>query len=294
MKKVFIILFGVILIYSCGGQRKLTRTSKTPRSNIEKEVKKDSVTTQLEKQDKQESEKSQGTTQVLQDTIDIFFDKSHDKEITIVQDKPVQTDIDTSRKAEPLTAITLQPVKPEAVSVAQPVMVEGFRVQVFAGASEQSAKQILQQIQNIGIENIHLEKDLDIWKVQIGDYTVKADAYTMRDKMKNMGFSEAWVVSRKVVSRDAKFNVSTEAVMIDGFRIQILASSSEVNAKLKADEWKSKVPEEEVYIENEGGLWKVQVGNCVTRSEADILKDKAVNLGFQSAFVVAKKIKKRN
>ncbi len=73
-----------------------------------------------------------------------------------------------------------------------------------------------------------------------------------------------------------------------GFRVQIFASSTEKNASRVANDARSAF--NEVYIEYVAPYYKVRVGNCLTRDDADMLKSKAAGMGYRGAFVVETKI----
>jgi hypothetical protein len=70
-----------------------------------------------------------------------------------------------------------------------------------------------------------------------------------------------------------------------GFRIQIFASSTENNASRVADDAKTSFPEY-VYVEYVPPYYKVRIGDCLTREDAEILKNKALRLGYRGAFVI--------
>lgn len=70
-----------------------------------------------------------------------------------------------------------------------------------------------------------------------------------------------------------------------GFRIQIFASSTEKNASRVADDAKTSFPEY-VYVEYVPPYYKVRVGDCLTREDAEVLKNKALRLGYRGAFVI--------
>lgn len=73
-----------------------------------------------------------------------------------------------------------------------------------------------------------------------------------------------------------------------GYRVQIGAFEFETGkwggAQLWASQARAKFTEP-VYVEFDAGLYKVRVGDLVTREEADILKAKAIQLGYAGAFV---------
>lgn len=74
-----------------------------------------------------------------------------------------------------------------------------------------------------------------------------------------------------------------------GYRVQIGAFRFETGewggAQQRASEARMRFTES-VYVEFEAGLYKVRVGDCVTRSDAEILKSKALQLNYTDAFIV--------
>jgi cell division septation protein DedD len=72
---------------------------------------------------------------------------------------------------------------------------------------------------------------------------------------------------------------------IYGFRIQIFASSTEKNAMKIVDDARSSFGGK-VYVEHLAPYYKVRVGDCLTREDAQLLKTKAVGMGYRGAFIV--------
>lgn len=72
---------------------------------------------------------------------------------------------------------------------------------------------------------------------------------------------------------------------IYGFRVQIFASSTQKNASRVADDARSAFGGK-VYIEYVPPYYKVRVGDCLTKEEAETLKNRALSLGYRGAFVV--------
>ena len=70
-----------------------------------------------------------------------------------------------------------------------------------------------------------------------------------------------------------------------GFRVQIFASATEKNASRVADDAKAAFPEN-TYVEYVAPYYKVRVGDCLTNEDANVLKNKALRLGYRGAFVV--------
>ncbi|MDZ7332057.1 MAG: SPOR domain-containing protein [candidate division KSB1 bacterium] len=81
---------------------------------------------------------------------------------------------------------------------------------------------------------------------------------------------------------------------VTGYRVQICALSDEERAKEIYRSALLKFPNEEVYLIYDSPYYKVRVGNCPTRQEADRLQQLAVEKGFDDAWVVRTKIKPKS
>ena len=73
---------------------------------------------------------------------------------------------------------------------------------------------------------------------------------------------------------------------VAGFRVQICAVSNEERAKEIQRDALLKFINEDVYLIYDSPYYKVRVGNCPTRYEADKLQQLAVEKGFEDAWVV--------
>ncbi len=70
-----------------------------------------------------------------------------------------------------------------------------------------------------------------------------------------------------------------------GYRVQIFATSRQELAEQRAQEYRD-ILEENVYVEYEGLLYKVRVGDCLSHDEAEALRRKTLALGHEGAFIV--------
>jgi len=77
-----------------------------------------------------------------------------------------------------------------------------------------------------------------------------------------------------------------------GYRVQIFASSERDRAEAAAAEARRRFTEP-VYVEYEAPLYKVRVGDCATRHEADTLKEKAGTQGYDGAWVAETPVSSR-
>lgn len=77
--------------------------------------------------------------------------------------------------------------------------------------------------------------------------------------------------------------------MVQGYRIQLLATGDEAQAR----EEKRKAIfnfEESVYLDFESSLYKLRVGDCLTKREAEDLREKAIQRGFRDAWIVRSRV----
>lgn len=84
----------------------------------------------------------------------------------------------------------------------------------------------------------------------------------------------------------------TPTAMVSGFRVQIGAFKNQEGAEAVANEARARFTEK-VYVEYIYPLYKVRVGNCTSRSEAEVLKQKAISLGYADAFVTPAQIESK-
>jgi cell division septation protein DedD len=87
--------------------------------------------------------------------------------------------------------------------------------------------------------------------------------------------------------KDTTTGKVTEAApkTIPGYRVQVFASTSRGNAEKVFSEAR-RLLGEKAYLEVAPPLYKVRVGNCLTQQEALPLKERAIEKGYKSAFVV--------
>ncbi len=91
----------------------------------------------------------------------------------------------------------------------------------------------------------------------------------------------------RAAPKDTTVEKGTEATpkTIPGYRVQVFASTSRGNAERVFAEARGLLGEK-AYLEVALPLYKVRVGNCVTQQEALPLKERAIEKGYKSAFVV--------
>jgi cell division septation protein DedD len=75
-----------------------------------------------------------------------------------------------------------------------------------------------------------------------------------------------------------------------GYRVQVFATTDPALAEARAGEMRQ-LFEEQVYVEFEGELFKVRVGDCTNREEAANLRRRALGLGLEGAFIVDARVR---
>jgi hypothetical protein len=78
---------------------------------------------------------------------------------------------------------------------------------------------------------------------------------------------------------------------VQGFRVQLMASTDEVQAREVKKTAMLKLSAK-VYLKFEAPHYKVRIGDCTTRDEAKLVLQEAVTNGFTDAWIVPSKVHK--
>jgi len=82
----------------------------------------------------------------------------------------------------------------------------------------------------------------------------------------------------------------TSEIIIEGYRVQALVTRNTHSADSIRAVLSDKI-DEDVYITYEVPYYKIRVGNCVDRKQAEELKLKLVELGYASAWIIRTRVK---
>ncbi|MDP6532955.1 MAG: SPOR domain-containing protein [Candidatus Marinimicrobia bacterium] len=88
---------------------------------------------------------------------------------------------------------------------------------------------------------------------------------------------------------DKALGLDSTQLIREGFRVQVFASSR----KEKADSLKfhlDNIMQEPVFVTFEVPLYKVRVGNCITRKEAERLQARLNEIGYRNAWIIRSRI----
>ncbi len=76
---------------------------------------------------------------------------------------------------------------------------------------------------------------------------------------------------------------------VNGYRVQLIATRNESEARSNMENALSFFPER-VYLLFDSPFYKLRVGDCVLRSDADSLQQRAIHRGFSSAWIIASQV----
>ncbi|MBD3287106.1 hypothetical protein GF359_10615 [candidate division WOR-3 bacterium] len=76
--------------------------------------------------------------------------------------------------------------------------VAGYRVQIFASSTNDGANKVASEARFKFTESVYVEYEAPYYKVRVGDYINKSDAEILKDKARNLGYSDAWIAQTEV------------------------------------------------------------------------------------------------
>ena len=146
-------------------------------------------------------------------------------------------------------------------------------------------------------ENSAISGGNDIQPAASGDESVETSAIkaVQFDPM-DLG-DDGIFIPRKPSTKNDIYNTTADAPAEEifeeqetqGFRVQIFSSSTNQSAR-QIEKTASGQFSEGVYLTYDPPTYKVRVGNCVSKEEADDIRQKALSLGYRDAWVVRDKI----
>lgn len=184
-------------------------------------------------------------------------------------------------------------------------MIDGYRVKVASVDTENEALMIEKQVVEAVQEPVYIEFIVDKYMVYVGDCQNKEEANILRDKIAALGFEKTYSVPKKVYKKaiietpdtpvvtnkpDITPETATESSdrfnQVIGYRVQIFAARDKNNAE-KVKNLAMNDTKERVYVVlADDNLYKVQVGDYLSRIDAEKMRDKLRALpNYQDAFI---------
>ena len=111
------------------------------------------------------------------------------------------------------------------------------------------------------------------------------------DKLINL--EPRWPIIRSPLEskniKSNKVSIDSTQIIIEGFRIQILATNQLAKAEqLQKD--LSTILNQNIYIDFEAPNYKVRVGNFIDRNKAEIFRQNMIKEGYESSWIIRTRI----
>ena len=172
----------------------------------------------------------------------------------------------------------------------------GFRCQVFASASKESAQKVAAQLRELSADSVYIIYDKPLYKVQVGDYQKRTTAEEVTIMLQKSGFPGTWIVetdirvaksaeeTRQIAERQHELTNQFKAEMSYSYAIQIMATANQQNAEHLAAKLRGELHQPVIVIAHRG-IWKVLVGQFKNRQEAEYLLAQLKNSGYIDAWI---------
>ena len=119
------------------------------------------------------------------------------------------------------------------------------------------------------------------------DKKIKFDADKLIDPEPRWPIISSPLNSQNLITN--KVSIDSTQFIIEGYRVQILATKQLVNAeRLQKD--LSSILNQKIYIVFEAPNYKVRVGNFIDRNKAEIFRQNIVKKGYQSSWIIRTRI----
>ncbi len=172
---------------------------------------------------------------------------------------------------------------------------EGYRVQIFASIDSLKAAQILRQVKSMVKDSSYLVHEKNLFKIQIGDFLYRQPADSLKEFLKQAGFTGAWTVQRSIrlpISTEnaaqATQTANTPSSQLQSYyQIQVFATTDQQKAQTIVNQLATRFDYPCTYT-TQNNLFKVLLGKFADRTQAETALKEVKALGFQDAWIVHK------
>lgn len=141
------------------------------------------------------------------------------------------------------------------------------------------------------------DEEIDFWKIKPAEKKLNNNLEINKLKSSNYSSQKHPIESTESTNLTESIRSDTlqpggeQPEMVWGWRVQICALSDEVAARAVFIDAHLKF-DEQIYLTYDSPYYKVRIGDCLSRYEADDLQKIAVERGFDDAWVVRTKVYK--
>ena len=87
----------------------------------------------------------------------------------------------------------LDSIKNERVSTS-----DGFRLQIFESSAADEANRVIKKYDRALSDSLYMVFEAPLYKIRYGNFTTKSEAETVKNKLKNKGYKNIWIVKSRI------------------------------------------------------------------------------------------------
>ena len=87
----------------------------------------------------------------------------------------------------------LDSIKNERVSTS-----DGFRLQIFESSAADEANRVIKKYDRTLPDSLYMVFEAPLYKIRYGNFTTKSEAETVKNKLKNKGYKNIWIVKSRI------------------------------------------------------------------------------------------------
>lgn len=176
-----------------------------------------------------------------------------------------------------------EPVKEKVFPVPSKKTIN-YKIQIFASNNKEASKYEASRVLTELSQTAEVINDGGLWKVHIGAFSERKDAESFREKLRNLGWRDAFIINVEEIGFLVRNN-KAELRPNNYFSVQVLATEDRVEARsLMRNIIELKF--EDTFIVFKKNLWKVRVGRFSEKVDAEKCIDKLKNIGFSDCWIV--------
>lgn len=168
-----------------------------------------------------------------------------------------------------------------------PVSRSGYRVQVAALSSQDSAFVLREQLVKRTHGRVYLRWEDGLFKIRMGDCLDSTSAVNELSAMISLGLSDAFIVPDRILIPESQVPTPDR---LDGWRLQLEALSDCTRALDKARSLVCRFDQVQMHLVRAENLYKIQLGDFRSPAAAESLKVKMADMEDLKPVVVEAKI----
>lgn len=181
-----------------------------------------------------------------------------------------------------------------------------YRVQVAAVVTAGRAEEVRGEVERAVGVPVYVQHDPPLYKIQAGDFRSRTEAEHFLRTAQSKGYAGAFVVSVSGVrlppaeagapgpTSEAPAPVQGERglrmVPARGYRVQVFSVTDRGEAQRFYEDARRRLNREDIYLQFEPPFFRVRVGNCRSRDEAEDLVRELEQAGYEAPFPVRTQI----